>query len=69
MENINKERKNFFVGSIRLFDSLNDAISKAGGVPLDIEDLNNVSATSLLTLLSTNHIRFYFDEEEAKLSR
>lgn len=67
MKDIGRGRENLFIGSIRLFNSLNDAISKAGGMPLDINDLNNIGAIKLLTFLSTNHIRFYFDEEEAKL--
>lgn len=62
----NRERKSMFIGSIGIFTSLNKAISEAGGVPFELEDLNNITALGLLAFLSTNNIRFYFDKDAHK---
>lgn len=48
--------------AIEIYYSLNEAVGASGGMPLSPEDLYEMTAMELLTLLATNNIRFEFKE-------
>ena len=55
-----EERKIVGTAHIEIFESLQSSLRTASGAAMSIDMLENISAMQLLSILSTNHIRFIF---------
>ena len=64
-----KRRYKIMRAGINIYESLQMAVSEAGGTGFTLEVLENMSAMKLLTRLAPNHIKFVYKEpdEESKV--
>lgn len=58
------ERYSFAKGILQIKESLDVAVTEAGGAAITVEELEHMTALKLLDILSTNSIRFYFRKEK-----
>lgn len=59
-------RKMFFNSFVGMYESLNDAVHKAGGSGFSLDKLNEMSAADLLECLATNSIKFVCTKSKEK---
>lgn len=57
-----KERATLVRDFIEIKSSLDKAMDKAGGAPLSIDQLEEMTALDLLVHLATNKVRFVYEE-------
>ena len=55
-------RKHLVKSAIEIKSSLDKAMDKAGGAPLTADQLDNITALELLSLLATNKVKFVYEE-------